>query len=301
MAISSARDVGTRGWRWSVCPQDCHVCRAFTPEQIQQLAIPTYWDWKNKDKKTVSASPYPHSRGPFTSQCVGMGRGREGCKKVWDHPVGKKKRSDESLKASKRKPSSRPSTEDLKSLDDKWAECFARIEAMLLCPPVPKRLVGESHIPPNLSPVCTDLVALCQELGWLVNKEKSALDLKQVFKFVGYQFDLREGKVRPIPELCQALTDKIQLILSGPAVHIPHKSAYSNRKASPPRLAPHETHTVALEKQLEGPRTTRKGDTSSQVIPPSLKMVAGGKQCSTRSTITPTRACSHRKKGGALT
>ena len=39
------------------------------------------------------------------------------------------------------------------------------------------------------------LVALCRELGWLVNKEKSELDPKQVFNFVGYQFDLREGRV----------------------------------------------------------------------------------------------------------
>ena len=37
------------------------------------------------------------------------------------------------------------------------------------------------------------LVALCQELGWLVNKKKSELDPKQVFNFVGYQFDLGEG------------------------------------------------------------------------------------------------------------
>ena len=34
------------------------------------------------------------------------------------------------------------------------------------------------------------LVALCQELGWMVNMEKSELDPKQVFDFVGYQFDL---------------------------------------------------------------------------------------------------------------
>ena len=33
------------------------------------------------------------------------------------------------------------------------------------------------------------LVTLCQELGWLVNKEKSELAPKQVFNFVGYQFD----------------------------------------------------------------------------------------------------------------
>ena len=60
------------------------------------------------------------------------------------------------------------------------------------------------------------LVTLCQELGWLVNKEKSELAPKQVFNFIGYQFDLKEGKVRPTEERGQTLTDKIRLILSDP-------------------------------------------------------------------------------------
>ena len=60
------------------------------------------------------------------------------------------------------------------------------------------------------------LVALCRELGWLVNDEKSELAPKQAFNFVGYQFDLREGKVRPTPERWQTLTDKILSILAGP-------------------------------------------------------------------------------------
>ena len=76
-----------------------------------------------------------------------------------------------------------------------------------------------------------------------------------------------------------------------PAVHVPHRSPNCNRKASPPRSAAYETHTVALEEQLEGPRVTRKGDTSSKGTPPSLKMVAGGKQCASRSTITLTKTC----------
>ena len=59
------------------------------------------------------------------------------------------------------------------------------------------------------------LVVLCRELGWLVNEEKSELEPKQVFNFVCYQFDLREGKVRPTPERWQTLTDKILSILSG--------------------------------------------------------------------------------------
>ena len=81
--------------------------------------------------------------------------------------------------------------------------------------PVPRRLVGESHIPPNLSPAYTDLGSSLSRTRLLVNKEKSELDPKQVFNFVGYQFDLREGKVRPTPERWQTLTDKILSFLSG--------------------------------------------------------------------------------------
>ena len=39
-----------------------------------------------------------------------------------------------------------------------------------------------------------DLVKMCQKLGWLVNLEKSELEPKQVFDFVG-QFELRSGRV----------------------------------------------------------------------------------------------------------
>ena len=45
-------------------------------------------------------------------------------------------------------------------------------------------------------------------------------------------------------------------VFPGPTIHVPHKSTHSNRKASPLRATTHDTHTVALEKQLEGPRIT---------------------------------------------
>ena len=48
------------------------------------------------------------------------------------------------------------------------------------------------------------LVKMCQDLGWLVNTEKSELEPKQVFNFVGYQFDLRSGRVRQTPDRCSA-------------------------------------------------------------------------------------------------
>ena len=89
-------------------------------------------------------------------------------------------------------------------------------------PPVPRRLVGESHVPPNLSPAYTDLgsslsrTRLAGEQGEVRTGSKTELDPKLVTNFVGYQFDLREGKVRPTPERWQTLTDKILSILSGP-------------------------------------------------------------------------------------
>ena len=53
-------------------------------------------------------------------------------------------------------------------------------------------------------------------LGWLVNMEKSELDPKQIFDFVSYQFDLKQGKVRPTLECWQTLNAKIQKLLSRP-------------------------------------------------------------------------------------
>ena len=58
------------------------------------------------------------------------------------------------------------------------------------------------------------LVTLCQKLGWLVNMEKSELEPKQIFDFVGYQFDLREGRVRPTLDRWQTLTAKITDLLT---------------------------------------------------------------------------------------
>ena len=76
-----------------------------------------------------------------------------------------------------------------------------------------------------------------------MNIEKSELNPKQLFDFVCYQFDL-----------------------SGLATDVFNRVIDSHRKASPLMPAPHESHTVALEKQLEGTGIPRKHDT--RVTPP---------------------------------
>ena len=59
-----------------------------------------------------------------------------------------------------------------------------------------------------------DLVKICQELGWLVNLDKSEMEPKHIFHFIGYQFDRRAGRVRTTPDRWQNLQDKILEILS---------------------------------------------------------------------------------------
>ena len=56
------------------------------------------------------------------------------------------------------------------------------------------------------------LLDLCQELGWLVNMQKSELVPQQVFNFVGYRFDLLTGRVLPTPDRWSTLKQKVQFI-----------------------------------------------------------------------------------------
>ena len=140
------------------------------------------------------------------------------------------------------------------------------------------------------------LIALQKDIR-LVKMEKSEMDPKQVFYFIGYWFELKEGKGQLHP---RALADlkyqnqetSHQTHLSSPAADIPDRVTYNHREASSLSTVPRETNTVALEKQLEGTRITRKGDPYPKVTSSLYEMVAGGSLCATRSTITNTKACS---------
>ena len=50
--------------------------------------------------------------------------------------------------------------------------------------------------------------------------------------------------------------------------------------------------TLYYQTALENTRVTRKSDSNSQILVPSFTMVATGRQCSHRPTITPNKACS---------
>ena len=57
------------------------------------------------------------------------------------------------------------------------------------------------------------LLALCQELGWIVNIQKSELEPQQVFDFVGYQYDLLNGLVKPTQNRWEVLQQKVTALL----------------------------------------------------------------------------------------
>ena len=124
------------------------------------------------------------------------------------------------------------------------------------------------------------LVALCRELGWLVNREKSELDPKTGFQLRRLPVRLKRGQsqthTRALADFDRQNSDNsVQSGVSSPAVHAPHRAPNSHRKASPPRSTSYETNTVALEEQLEATRITRKGDARSQIAPPPPKVVPG--------------------------
>ena len=128
LKCARCRDKGV-GDDLCVLKKACPICKAFTPEQIQQLCTPTYRDRKHKK---VSASPTPTLVDPSQVSVLGRVDGEKAVVKS-ETPACKKKRSDDSPKpSSKKKSSCKPRSDKLEDLDEKWRERFARLEAMLL-------------------------------------------------------------------------------------------------------------------------------------------------------------------------
>ena len=164
-------------------------------------------------------------------------------------------------------------------------------------PPVPRRLVGKGRIIRYLPPTYTD-----------VSRNVSGARLSREHREVGagtkagFQFcrlpvrpQVRPGQTNsgPMGESPRENSSSLASTgLSGPAIHVSHRPAYSHGKTGSLRLPTHETHSMASQKQLESTGITGKIHSSTKVTPPALTVVAGGKQCVTRPTITPHKTCS---------
>ena len=115
--------------------QECKICQALTPAQLKQLSTPTYQSRKERELKK-SSSDSPSSATPTLVDPADVSvLGRVHKESVGSSPANKKKRADPSptpKASSKKKSSSKSRSDDLKELDEKWCERFARLEAMLV-------------------------------------------------------------------------------------------------------------------------------------------------------------------------
>ena len=164
-------------------------------------------------------------------------------------------------------------------------------------PPVPRRLVGERHILPHLSPTHRNpsqnlsgsrLAGEHREVG---TGAQAGLRLRRL----PVRPEVRPGPTDAGPVAKPSRQDKNTLGTSdlfGPAVHVPDRSANGHRETSSSWPTTHEAYTVASQKQLEDTRILRKGYPSTQVSAPPPAMVAGGRKCTPRPTTTSLTPCS---------
>ena len=140
------------------------------------------------------------------------------------------------------------------------------------------------------------LMALCQQLGWLVNLQKSELVPQQEFNFVGSFRPLQGSSEADSGEVANPNSENKdaneQRTLFGPRVHVSHRFVDSHRETGGFGSPSHETDSVALEESLARARGPREGDSSSQISIPSSAVVAGRKQCAQRPTSSSSATCS---------
>ena len=146
-------------------------------------------------------------------------------------------------------------------------------------PTVPRRLVGESQIPPLLSRAYTgssknvSTTWLACELGKIRTGTQAGFRLCRLP--VRPQVQSGPTHYGPVAESSTKNTETaIPTGLCGPGTHVLDRFIDSHRKASSSGLTSYETHTVSFEKQLEGSGITRKSDPNSQVPAPPFAMVA---------------------------
>ena len=139
-------------------------------------------------------------------------------------------------------------------------------------PPIPRRLVGESHIPPGMSPAYT---------GFSKNMPGSGLDGK--YRKVGTrtQTNLQLCRLSVRPSVRSGPTDTGPVAestredtrtpgppdLFGEGVHVLDRPFNSHGKTGSPRQVTHEADPMASQKQLEDSGIPRKEDSSAQVRP----------------------------------
>ena len=162
-------------------------------------------------------------------------------------------------------------------------------------PPVSRRLVGQSHIPPGLSSADTNPSIPLQGIG-LASKREIRAGTQASFQFrrLPVRLERRQGQThhRTLADPAKQNTgDSFKSSMPGPESNVPDRSTDGHRKASTFGQVTHEAHTMASEEQFESTRNSGESHSHSKITPHTFTVAAGGKQCYHRTTPTPSGTC----------
>ena len=158
-------------------------------------------------------------------------------------------------------------------------------------PPVPRRLVDSSQVPPNLSQTNSGLSGLMSRSG-LESK------LRKIRVATHSNLQLCRLPIRPSIRKGQTHTREMAdssnknsptpslFTMQSTTAHVFDRPSYCDRKASSTGSSAYETYPVASEKSLENSRISRKIDSNSSRFTPTSGVVVKRAKCPRRSTIT---------------
>ena len=131
------------------------------------------------------------------------------------------------------------------------------------------------------------LLALCRQLGWVVNMTKSELVPKQVFNFVGYRFDLITGRVLPTQDRWEALQEKLRFMKDRHQCTVRQfMSLIGLLTATEKQVCAGRLHMRPIQWHLK--RHWHVPEVLEKVIPVPQSLHP---QCAERSTPAPSSAC----------
>ena len=163
-------------------------------------------------------------------------------------------------------------------------------------PPVPRRLVGQSQVPPSLSSTDTKPSNTLQGPGMVGKRGKVRTGTQTDFQFrrLPVRLEGRQGQTYPrtLAESAGQDTGDFSLSsVSGPELHVPDRAFDCHGKTGTHGQITYETHTVAPQEQMENPTDFGEDHSHTQITPLTSEMVAGGGQCYHRPTPTPSSTC----------
>ena len=173
---------------------------------------------------------------------------------------------------------------------------MASNETVYKDPPVTRQLVGQSYVPPGLSSTNPNRSNPLSRIGLAGERGKVRTGAQASFQFRRLPVRLERGQGQTHHRTLRESTvedtrDFSQPSVSGLEIHVLDRITDCHRKAGTLGQVTYDTHTVASQEQLEVAGNAGEDHPHSKITPPTSRVVAGGKQCYHRSTLTPSSTC----------